>query len=90
MTDFASSIAAAEGDHPKRLTKGTVMDTRIWSPENDPGRMSHCEIEMDTTADRIVNRDLAPERDTHFSLEECFKPPPSTAQVPSVADLWEV
>ncbi|KAK3824379.1 MAG: putative DNA polymerase zeta catalytic subunit [Linnemannia elongata] len=81
--------AAAEGDHPKRLTKGTVMDTRIWSPENDPGRMSHCEIEMDTTADRIVNRDLAPERDTHFSLEECFKPPPSTAQVPSVADLWE-
>ncbi|KAF9551467.1 DNA polymerase zeta [Mortierella hygrophila] len=81
--------AAAEGDHPKRLTKGTVMDTRIWSPENDPGRISYCEIEMDTTADRIVNRDLAPERDTHFSLEECFKPPPTTAQVPSVAGLWE-
>ncbi|KAG0296197.1 DNA polymerase zeta [Linnemannia gamsii] len=81
--------AAAEGDHPKRLTKGTVMDTRIWSPENDPGRISHCEIEMDTTADRIINRDLAPERDTHFSLEECFRPPPSTAQVPSVAGLWE-
>ncbi|KAF9150775.1 DNA polymerase zeta [Linnemannia schmuckeri] len=81
--------AAAEGDHPKRLTKGTVMDTRIWSPENDPGRISHCEIEMDTTADRIINRDLAPERDTHFSLEECFKPPPSTVQVPSVAGLWE-
>ncbi|KAF9340729.1 DNA polymerase zeta [Linnemannia elongata] len=81
--------AAAEGDHPKKLTKGTVMETRIWAPENDPGRISHCEIEMDTTADRIINRDLAPERDTHFSLEECFKPPPSTAQVPSVAGLWE-
>ncbi|KAF9906258.1 DNA polymerase zeta [Linnemannia zychae] len=81
--------AAAEGDHPKRLTKASVMDTRIWSPENDPGRISSCEIEMDTTADRIINRDLAPERDSHFSLEECFKPPPSTAQVPSVAGLWE-
>ncbi|KAK3840796.1 MAG: DNA polymerase zeta subunit [Linnemannia gamsii] len=77
------------GDHPKRLTKESVMDTRIWSPENDPGRISSCEIEMDTTADRIINRDLAPERDTHFSLDECFKPPPSTAQVPSVAGLWE-
>ncbi|KAG0265703.1 DNA polymerase zeta, partial [Linnemannia exigua] len=81
--------AAAEDDHPKRLTKESVMDTRIWSPENDPGRISSCEIEMDTTADRIVNRDLAPERDTHFSLDECFKPSPSTAQVPSVAGLWE-
>ncbi|KAF9173245.1 DNA polymerase zeta [Mortierella sp. AD011] len=81
--------APAGGDHPKRLTKATVSDTRIWSLENDPGRMSHCEIEMDSTVDRIINRDNAPERSTHTSLEECFKPPPLTVQVPSMAGLWE-
>ncbi|KAF8985309.1 DNA polymerase zeta [Entomortierella lignicola] len=81
--------APMDGDHPRRLTKLTVSETRIWSLENDPGRISHCEIEMDSTVDRIVNRDNAPERDTHTSLEECFKPPPLSVQVPSMAGLWE-
>ncbi|KAK3811816.1 MAG: hypothetical protein J3Q66DRAFT_286513, partial [Benniella sp.] len=76
-------------DHPKRLTTATVADTRIWSPENDPGRISHCEIEMDSTVNRIVNRDKASERQIHHSLGECFKPPPLSAQVPSMAGLWE-
>ncbi|KAI8606147.1 hypothetical protein EDD21DRAFT_425628 [Dissophora ornata] len=67
----------------------SVSDTRIWSPDNDPGRMSHCEIEMDSTVNRIVNRDRAPERRMHQSLEECFKSPSLTAQVPSMAGLWE-
>ncbi|KAG0198603.1 DNA polymerase zeta [Mortierella sp. GBA30] len=79
----------APGDHPKRLTKATVADTSIWSPENDPGRISNCEVEMDSTAERIINRDKAPERNTHHSLGECFEPPSLTAQVPSMADLWE-
>ncbi|KAF9115818.1 DNA polymerase zeta [Mortierella sp. AM989] len=81
--------APMKEDHPKRLSKATVSDTRIWSLENDPGRISHCEIEMDSTVDRIVNRDNAPERNTHTSLKECFKPPPLTVQVPSMAGLWE-
>ncbi|KAG0330369.1 DNA polymerase zeta [Dissophora globulifera] len=68
------------GDHPLRLTTATVADTRIWSPENDPGRISHCEIEMDSAIDRIVNRDRAPERRVHHSLDECFKSPSLTAQ----------
>ncbi|KAF9914040.1 DNA polymerase zeta [Lobosporangium transversale] len=78
-----------DGDHPKRLTKATVADTHVWSIENDPGRQSNCEIEMDSTVDRIVNRDRVTERDTHTTLEECFKPPSLTAQVPSMASLWE-
>jgi len=78
------------GDSPLRMTKATVADTRIWCRDNDPGRISTCEIEMDTTVDRIINRDRAPERDTHKNLSECFKPPSSTAQVPSMAGLWEV
>ncbi|KAG0258762.1 DNA polymerase zeta [Mortierella polycephala] len=49
-------------DHPKRLTRTNVDETRIWASENDPGRVSRCEIEMDSTADRIMNRDKAPER----------------------------
>ncbi|KAG0353539.1 DNA polymerase zeta [Podila minutissima] len=77
------------GDNPLRMTKATVADTRIWFRDNDPGRISTCEIEMDTTVDRIVNRDRAPERDTHKNLSECFKPPSVTAQVPSMAGLWE-
>ncbi|KAF9315501.1 DNA polymerase zeta [Podila horticola] len=77
------------GDSPLRMTKATVANTQIWSPENNPGRISTCEIEMDTTVDRIINRDRAPERDTHKNLGECFKPPSSTAQVPSMAGLWE-
>lgn len=87
---MAMSIAPKPGDHPKRLTTATVADTRIWSLESDPGRISHCEIEMDSTVNRIVNRDKAPERQMHHSLDECFKSPPLTAQVPSMADLWEV
>ncbi|CAO3569276.1 unnamed protein product [Mortierella alpina] len=75
-------------DHPKRLTKATVAD-RIWLPDSDPGRMSHCEIEMDTTADKIINRDKALERNIHQNLGECFQPPSLTAQVPSMAGLWE-
>ncbi|KAG9323348.1 hypothetical protein KVV02_000930 [Mortierella alpina] len=75
-------------DHPKRLTKASVAD-RIWLPDSDPGRMSHCEIEMDTTADKIINRDRASERTTHHNLGECFQPPSLTAQVPSMAGLWE-
>ncbi|KAG0031787.1 DNA polymerase zeta [Podila clonocystis] len=77
------------GDSPLRITKATVAGTRIWCQENDPGRISTCEIEMDTTVDRIINRDRAPERDTHKNLSECFTPPSSTAQVPSMAGLWE-
>ncbi|KAG0245565.1 hypothetical protein B0O80DRAFT_502930 [Mortierella sp. GBAus27b] len=76
-------------DNPKRLTTATVPDTRIWSPDSDPGRISFCEIEMDSTVNRIVNRDKALERQTHHSLGECFKPPSLTAQVPSMAGLWE-
>ncbi|KAF9965079.1 DNA polymerase zeta [Mortierella alpina] len=75
-------------DHPKRLTKATVAD-RIWLTDSDPGRMSHCEIEMDTTADKIINRDKALERNIHQNLGECFQPPSLTAQVPSMAGLWE-
>ncbi|KAF9574465.1 DNA polymerase zeta [Mortierella alpina] len=75
-------------DHPKRLTRATVAD-RIWLPDSDPGRMSHCEIEMDTTADKIINRDKALERKIHHNLDECFQPPSLTAQVPSMAGLWE-
>ncbi|KAF9438287.1 DNA polymerase zeta [Entomortierella beljakovae] len=81
--------ASTSGDHPKRLTKSTVSDTRIWAPENDPGRISHCEIEMDSTVERIINRDKVLERDIHCSLQECFKPPPLSVQVPSMAGLWE-
>ncbi|KAF9396063.1 DNA polymerase zeta [Podila verticillata] len=77
------------GDSPLKMTKATVADTRIWSRDNDPGRISTCEIEMDTTVDRIINRDRAPERNTHKNLSECFKPPSSSAQVPSMAGLWE-
>ncbi|KAF9185070.1 DNA polymerase zeta [Haplosporangium sp. Z 11] len=76
-------------DHPKRLTKTTVDETRIWASENDPGRVSRCEIEMDSTADRIMNRDEAPERNIHCSLGECFQQPSLIAQVPSMASLWE-
>ncbi|KAF8940450.1 DNA polymerase zeta [Dissophora ornata] len=71
------------------LLRNELPNTRIWSPDNDPGRMSHCEIEMDSTVNRIVNRDRAPERRMHQSLEECFKSPSLTAQVPSMAGLWE-
>lgn len=88
--DLMILIAPRPNDHPKRLTTATVADTRIWSPENDPGRISHCEIEMDSTVNRIVNRDKASERQIHHSLGECFKPPPLSAQVPSMAGLWEV
>ncbi|KAF9292312.1 DNA polymerase zeta [Mortierella alpina] len=75
-------------DPPKRLTMATVAD-RIWLPDSDPGRISHCEIEMDTTADKIINRDKASERNIHHTLGECFRPPSLTAQVPSMAGLWE-
>ncbi|KAI1320530.1 DNA polymerase zeta [Mortierella claussenii] len=85
----SSLVDPMEGDHPKRLTKATVEDTHVWSHENDPGRKSHCEIEMDSKADRIVNRDRAAERNTHTTLDECFQPPSLTAQVPSMASLWE-
>lgn len=79
-----------EGDHHKRLTTATVEDSMVWSNEIDPGRISNCEIEMDTTVDSIVNRDRAPERNIHQNLAECFQIPSGTAQVPSMAGLWEV
>ncbi|KAG0345473.1 DNA polymerase zeta [Podila humilis] len=77
------------GDSPLRMTKASVQDTQIWSRDIDPGRISTCEIEMDTTVDRIVNRDRVMERDIHKDLGECFKPRSTTAQVPSMAGLWE-
>ncbi|KAF9430485.1 DNA polymerase zeta [Podila epigama] len=87
---FRNEVPEAEpGDSPLRMIRASIGDTRIWARDKDPGRISHCELEMDTTVDKIVNRDRVLERDLHKNLDECFQPPSSTAQVPSVASLWE-
>ncbi|KAG0225642.1 DNA polymerase zeta, partial [Actinomortierella wolfii] len=78
-----------EGEHPKRWTLDNIADENIWAVEKGQSKISNCEIELDTTIDQIINRDRAPERNTHHTLEECFQTPPTQAQVPSLAGLWE-
>ncbi|KAG0270384.1 DNA polymerase zeta [Actinomortierella ambigua] len=78
-----------EGEHPKRWTIDNVVDENIWAVDKGQTKISNCEVELDTTIDQIINRDRAPERNTHHTLEECFKAPLTQAQVPSVAGLWE-